>query len=212
MLELLNKPAGQALTKWESEQMAGSEILNAKQAAAFLGVHPQTIRKMARSGQIPCFKMGTDWRFRKEALVQWADAQHRADGDPTNGCSVLIIDDEEEICAALTRMVERLGCRARHATDGQVGLDLVARDTPDIILLDLKMPNMNGPQFLAKLRETHKEIPVAIVTGYPDGELMKQATQYAPLMLVDKPVEPELLERTIRTALGGKMTASRTGT
>lgn len=127
-------------------------------------------------------------------------------------CSVLIIDDDEKVCRALCKLLTRIGCHARQAFGSAEGLVLVAKQAPDLILLDLMMPNMNGPQFLAKLRETHPEIPVVIVTGYPDGELMKQATQYAPLMLVGKPVEPEILERTVRTALGHKMTALRTGT
>ena len=92
------------------------------------------------------------------------------------------------------------------------GLPLVSKQGPDLILLDLKMPDMNGPQFLARLRETHPHLPVVIVTGYPDGELMKKTMQFAPVMLIAKPVEPELLERTMRTVLGHKMTALRTGT
>lgn len=56
---------------------------------------------------------------------------------------------------------------------------------------------------------THPELSVVIVTGYPDSELMKRVMQYAPLMLVAKPVEPELLERTVRTAVGEKMIPPR---
>jgi DNA-binding NarL/FixJ family response regulator len=72
------------------------------------------------------------------------------------------------------------------------------------------MPNMNGPQFLAKLRETHPNLPVVIVTGYPDSDLMKQAMQYAPLMLLAKPAETDQLERTIRLVLCEKTAARRT--
>jgi len=68
------------------------------------------------------------------------------------------------------------------------------------------MPGMNGPQFLEELRKTHPSLPVVIVTGYPDSELMQQATQYAPLMLLAKPIDSELLERTVRTAVGDKLT------
>jgi hypothetical protein len=45
------------------------------------------------------------------------------------------------------------------------------------------------------------------VTGHPDGELMQQATLYAPVMLFSKPVEAQLLERTVRTAVGAKIAA-----
>ena len=183
------------------------ELMDAVHAAEFLGVHIQTLRKLAKQKRIPAFKVGREWRFRKEALIRWADEQGVTNPDETS-CSVLIIDDEEKVCAALARMVERFGCRARQATDGQTGLELVARETPDIILLDLKMPHMNGPQFLAKLRDTHPYLPVVIVTGYPESDLMLEATKYAPVMLLSKPIEQEPLERTIRSFLGEKLSAT----
>ena len=182
--------------------MPESEVLNASQAAAFLGVHVQTVRRLAKKRQIPCFKVGTDWRFRREALVRWTDSQHLEDSDHCSACSVLVIDDEEKVCQALSNMLVRFGCHTRQATGGVDALKLVAEEVPSLILLDLKMPDMNGPQFLAELRKVHLELPVVIITGYPDSKLMQQASQYAPVMLLAKPVEPELLERTVRTAVG----------
>jgi excisionase family DNA binding protein len=177
-------------------------VFGITEAAAFLGAHEQTVRRLARRGAIPSFKVGKDWRFRKEALMRWSEEQQRA---RAGRCSVLVIDDEEKICTALVRVVERFGCRARHAPSGAKGLELVAQDVPDVILLDLKMPDMNGPQFLDELRKTHPDLPVVIVTGYPDSELMKEAAKFAPVMLLAKPVEAELLQRTVRTAVGEKM-------
>ncbi len=183
-----------------------SDVLNTREAAAFLGAHTQTIRKLARSGRLPSFKVGKDWRFRKEALLSWADEQ-RPTGDK---CSVLIIDDEANFCLVMSKIIERLGYHTRHTTSAAMGLELVAEEAPDMILLDLKMPVMNGPQFLKKLRKTHPDLPVVIVTAYPDSDLMLQATKYAPLMLLAKPVDAQLLERTVRT-LGNKTEIKRAG-
>ena len=124
-------------------------------------------------------------------------------------CSVLVIDDDEKVGKALCRMLTRMGCQARQASGGSEGLALVSQQVPDLILLDLQMPEMDGPQFLEKLRKAHPDLPVVIVTGYPDGELMQQATQFAPLLLLAKPVDAGLLERTVRTALAEKMSAMR---
>lgn len=186
-----------------SQMNLDSDIFGIREAAAFLGAHEQTIRRLARRNAIPCFKVGRDWRFRKEALVRWSEEQKPGGGR----CSVLVIDDEEKICWMMCGMLERFGCRTRQATSGKDGLDLVRQEAPDLILLDLMMPDMNGPQFLEELRKTHPELPVVIVTGYPESELMKQATQYAPVMLLSKPVETQLLERTVRTAVGAKTAA-----
>lgn len=182
-----------------------NDFMNGTDAAALLGVHIQTLRKLARQKKIPAFKLGRDWRFWREALVRWADAQHVENSYEPGRCSVLIIDDEEKVCAALTKMVERFGCRARQTTDGQTGLELVVRGTPDIILLDFRLSKMDGPKFLAKLRQTHLHLPVVIVIGYPDSELMKEAARFAPVMLLSKPVEQAPLERTIRSQVGDRM-------
>ena len=170
------------------------------QAAAFLGAHVQTIRKLARSGALPSFKVGKDWRFRREALERWTHDQRPG----MTPCSVLVIDDEKKVCTMLIRMVQELGCVGRATTSAIEGLAMVEQETPDLILLDLKMPDMSGPSFLRTLRETHPTLPVAVVTGYPDSELMREAMLHAPVLLLAKPVERLLLERTVRTLVGDR--------
>jgi excisionase family DNA binding protein len=182
------------------------EVLNAQQTADFLGVHVETVRRLARRGDLPSLKVGKDWRFRKGALLRWSEDQERGG----SRYSVLVVDDEEPICRAMTKILERFGCRVRQATDGRMGLQLVRHETPDVILLDLLMPDMNGPQFLAELRTTHADLPVVVVTGYPDGELMLEAARHPPVMVLPKPVNGELLERALRVALGKRAAARDT--
>jgi excisionase family DNA binding protein len=183
------------------------DALGIREAAAFVGAHEQTLRKLARSGVIPAYRIGANWRFRKAELVRWMNEQQRR----PDGCSVLVVDDEEKICTALVGMLEGFGLRLRYALSGARGLELVAEEAPDLILLDLKMPDMNGPQFLEQLRTSHPGLPVVIVTAYPDSQLMQEASQYPPVMLLAKPVEKELLERTARSVLGERMARASTG-
>jgi excisionase family DNA binding protein len=175
-----------------------SDVLSAREAAIFLRAHMETLRRLARRGEIPALKLGKDWRFSKEALLRWADEQRFLRRKAT----VLIVDDELDVAVAMSRMVERAGFRARIATTGSEGLEVVSRETPDMILLDLMMPEMSGSEFLREIRRTHPDIPVAIVTGYPDGELMRQAAKYGPLMLLTKPIDRAQLESMLQMALG----------
>lgn len=190
--------------------MTIEDIMTAHEASAFLGVHVQTVRRLARAGNLPCFKVGKDWRFRREALLRWADGQQYGAGGDTR-CSVLIIDDEESVCTVLSRMVERFGCRARWATNGADGLEMLSTAPPDIVLLDLQMPGMTGPEVLAALRRTHPTLPVIIVTGYPESHLVQQAMDQAPVLMIAKPVNERLLARTIHSSLGEKMTGTFPG-
>lgn len=174
------------------------EVFGIGEAAAFLGAHEQTVRRLARRGAIPSFKVGKHWRFRKEALLRWADGQRECRASRL----VLIVDDNEMICRALVRMVESFGCRAQSATDGRSGLEIVSRNRPDLVLLDLAMPGMDGPQFLEELRKTQPHLPVAIVTAYPDGDLMAHSMAYGPLMLLAKPVDAAQLQKLVTLAVG----------
>ena len=185
--------------------MSRSEVFTTSQAADFLEVHVQTIRRFARAGRIPGFKIGADWRFRREALVQWADNQRFEERGNNGACTVLIVDHEEKAGAALARMTEQFGCCTRQALSAKVGLELIDEEAPDLILLDLMIPGMNCPSFLKELRKKYPTLPVAIVTGHPDSELLKDVMLHGPILLVPKPVDSELLERTMRTVVGKKL-------
>ena len=68
-------------------------VMNAKEAAQFLGAHVETIRRLARKGEVPAYKVGKDWRFRREALVEWVDGHPVRQKLP----NILIVDEEEPI-------------------------------------------------------------------------------------------------------------------
>ena len=76
-------------------------VLNARQAAAFLGVHIETVRRLARRREIPSFKVGTDWRFSKETLRRWFEKQ----GPRTRPGTVLVVDDDPPVLRSISRMV-----------------------------------------------------------------------------------------------------------
>ncbi len=116
---------------------AQPDVMNAIEAAAFLGVHVETLRKLARRNELPSFKMGRDWRFRREALVKWADHQRPAATSATETSWVLVIDDEARVCRAMVHALGRLGYTARHTTSAKEGLSLVAEKPPALGLLDL---------------------------------------------------------------------------
>lgn len=181
-------------------------VLNTRQTAAFLGVHVETVRRLARRAEIPSFKVGTDWRFSKETLRRWFEEQ----GPRTRPGTVLVVDDDPPVLRSISRMVERLGYRAQSATKGGEALGLVSHSVPDLILLDMVMPGMNGAEFLDELRLAHPDLPVVIVTGYPDSSLVHRAAQHAPVMLLTKPVDLAQLERTLRTVLGNPPRSGRT--
>jgi excisionase family DNA binding protein len=175
-----------------------TDIMSALDAAAFLGAHVETIRRLARRGEIPSFKVGKDWRFRRATLRQWSETQRTR----LRSLLVLTVDDDSGVCQTISRAVERLGCRGAIAGSGRAGLMAVAHETPGLILLDLMMPEMNGVEFLRELRLLHPGLPVAIITGYPEGDMIVEAMKYGPLLVLPKPVDEQQLKWVLQMAAG----------
>ncbi len=176
-----------------------TKALNAQEAALFLGTHVETVRRLARRGEIPAFKVGKDWRFHRSALRQWSEAQYPRQTRP----NVLVVDDEEAIRHLIQHFLTEEGYGVLQAADGKEGLDLLRDKSIDLILLDLKMPGMNGPEFLRQMRRQGLELPVIIITGFPDSDLVMRAMTHGPVTLLAKPLTRDMLLRAVRTELGG---------
>jgi len=175
-----------------------TDVMGALDAAAFLGAHVETVRRLARRGGIPSFKVGKDWRFRREALQRWSDTRQPGIRNPW----ILTVDDDPVVRQTIGRIVQRLGCRSMEAGSGREGLLALSRATPGLILLDLMMPEMNGAEFLREVRALHPDLPVAVITGYPDSVLIAEAMRYGPLLILSKPVDEQQLMSALHLAAG----------
>jgi excisionase family DNA binding protein len=185
----------------ENKIMGTDEVLNAHQAAELLGAHVETIRRLARRGSIPAFKIGKDWRFRRTLLLNWSETNPEA----KKQVCILVIDDDDGVCSLMRRYLEPQGYRVITSPTGTDGLIHVRNSSVNLVLLDLEMPVMNGPGFIKELRKEPKEIPVIIVTGYPDSTLMMEASRFGPLMLIPKPIDKKMLLSAVRMTLEGVM-------
>lgn len=102
-----------------------------------------------------------------EATVPTA-APAEAKVSSPDGRTVLIVDDEPLVRRMLERMVESIGLAVVVAGDGYRALELAAERRFDAVLLDLSMPGLSGVVVFERLRDTHPELPVIIVTGHLD--------------------------------------------
>jgi excisionase family DNA binding protein len=177
------------------------DVLNTQQAAHLLGAHVETIRRLARKGAIPAYKIGKDWRFSKTALLSWSQSNPALEKKAT----LMVIDDDSGTRKLITRWLEPAGYRLIGAPDGIDGLAGIQKNAVDLVLLDLNMPRMHGPAVIAELRNTHPDLPIILVTGYQDGELMAEAYRYGPFMVVPKPIDREALIYAVGVTLEGSL-------
>jgi len=114
---------------------------------------------------------------------------------------ILIIDDEADIRAYLATLLQDEGYQTCTATDGYEGLDVARSEQPDLITLDLMMPNNSGTDFYRKMSrdKTLGDTPVIVVSGIAGRELAVKR----PAAVFDKPIDPEVFLAEVRKALKG---------
>lgn len=116
---------------------------------------------------------------------------------------ILIIDDEEDLRKSVADALESLGYQVVLAADGREGIDDAVEYGPDLILVDYRMPDVDGVEFLRNLR-SHAQVmhtPVMIVTVDPQLELRKSATDLGIQGFLVKPFSMGELVESVRSLL-----------
>ncbi len=114
---------------------------------------------------------------------------------------ILIIDDEKNIRTQLSGLLADEGYRAFVAENAEKGLELLDEESPDLVLLDVWMPGMDGLTLLEKLRAAGNEVPVVVMSGQATIDTAVKATRLGAWDYLEKPLEPERLLLTLRNAL-----------
>ncbi len=114
---------------------------------------------------------------------------------------VLVIDDEKIIRERLKKLLELDDYETFTAGDGEEGLKIFNEEKPEIALVDIKMPGMDGIEVLRKIREDTEETQVILITGHGGVETAIQALKEGAFGYIQKPIEYDELEIEIKKAL-----------
>ena len=125
---------------------------------------------------------------------------------PETTATLLFVDDETNILASLKRLFRPFGYRIFTAESGAQGLEIMAREAVDLVVSDMRMPEMNGAQFLEKVREKWPETVRILLTGYAEiGATIEAINKGQIYRYVSKPWEDNDLTLAIKHALQQKM-------
>jgi excisionase family DNA binding protein len=182
------------------ERARGGDWLTLGEAAAYLGVAQSTIRKWSDAGRVQAFKTpGGHRRFRREDL----DAYLVDSRGPTaeGGPSVLIVDDDGALREFVRTNLELDGYVVREAGSAEEGLAALGEAPPDLILLDVMMPEVDGWELLARMREKHgvDAIPVIMFSGKVED--LAAAQDRGAQAFIGKPFDPQQLIDATRQLL-----------
>ena len=168
------------------------------QAAQYLGVAQSTIRKWTDSGRVPAFKTpGGHRRFRRRDLDAFLD--HSGQAVEASGPHVMIVDDDEGLRAFVRANLELEGYSVREASSAEEGLAVLEERLPDLILLDVMMPKVDGWEMLRRVQEQHGvgSIPVIMFSGKVDEGALAKATERGATSFLAKGFDPQqLIEST----------------
>ena len=115
--------------------------------------------------------------------------------------SILVVDDERSIRDSLRMILEYEGYRVDEAGNGSEALVKVAEGAPDAVVLDVKMPEMDGLEVLSALRERGYEMPVLIISGHGDVSTAVEATRRGAYDFFEKPLQRERVLVSLRNAV-----------
>lgn len=114
---------------------------------------------------------------------------------------ILIVDDEKNMRWAISRALDKEGYDIFEASNGQEGIAAFERHRPDVMLLDLKMPVMDGMEALKQIRETNTATPILMLTAHGTMETAIEAMKLGAMDYLSKPFDVEELKVQIRKAL-----------
>src|SRR5688572_29053265 len=115
--------------------------------------------------------------------------------------SILIVDDDSGVRDSIGAVLSDEGFRVRYAVDGTEALASAGRERPDLVLLDVWLPGMDGIQVLEKLRGDHEGLPVIVISGHGNIETAVRATKLGAVGFIEKPFTIEGLLEAVSSAL-----------
>ena len=117
--------------------------------------------------------------------------------------SILVVDDEPQARSMLRLILVRAGFDVLEAKDGYEALDEVARQIPDLMLLDIMMPGIDGFYVCEQLRASSRtaDLPIIVLSAKTDAESIKRGQEVGATLYLTKPVSPDDLARHVKEVM-----------
>lgn len=111
------------------------------------------------------------------------------------------MDDQPGVRRLLLEALRQAGFQVSMAANGEEGLRKIITENPSLVILDMKMPGMNGVEFLSELHRLSCRLPVIIISAYNDRDLAEQAQKLGVRHFLHKPFDLSTLYRLVNSAL-----------
>ena len=117
---------------------------------------------------------------------------------------VLLVDDEEDFVKALAERMQMRDLGSKIALNGEKALEIVHDEVPDVMVLDLRMPGIDGLEVLRRVKKAYPDVQTIILTGHGSDKDEKEARKLGAYEYLQKPVDIDILVKTLKDAYAYK--------
>lgn len=171
----------------------GHELLTVKETSAYLRIPLPTVYYLVQRGQLPAIQIGGRWRIKKSSLDRDV-LRSDGGGQPT----ALVVDDDPALQEIFKTHLRKAGLSRVVVGTAKDAIAALAKQKFDLMFLDLNLPDDSGDNVYFDARKLYPDLPIVIITGYPDSEMLNRINSLGPVMVLQKPLKIEHLNQTIR--------------
>jgi excisionase family DNA binding protein len=169
-------------------------LITVKETAEYLNIPLPTVYYLVQRGQLPAVQIGGRWRVKKDLL----DAQVLRKEEQGSQPSVLVVDDDEGLQGMFKLFLKKQGFARVVVGTGKEGLAALEKQKFDLCFLDLQLPDILGDEVYRRAKEFQPDLPIVIITGYPDSQMLDNILKHGPVTVLKKPLTVPVLEQSLR--------------
>jgi excisionase family DNA binding protein len=173
-------------------------LLTVKETAKYLRIPLPTVYYLVQRGQLPAIQIGGRWRIKKDALDKDVLKEDRS-GQPT----VLVVDDDTSLQNLFKVFLKKIGLSRVVVGTVKEAIAALEKQRFDLLFLDLKLPDGPADDVYDTAKEIDPHLPVVVITGYPDSEMLNRILARGPVTVLKKPLKVDQLKQAVRV-LGSK--------
>ncbi|MCA1963788.1 MAG: response regulator [Prosthecobacter sp.] len=170
------------------------ELMTVKETSEYLRIPLPTVYYLVQRGQLPAVQIGGRWRIKRSLLDRDVLRKEEEAGQPT----VMVVDDDPALQALFKQFLKRAGFGRLVVGTGAEAISLAKKQKFDFVFLDLKLPDVPGDEVYSQLKELHPDLPIVIITGYPDSEVLSRILSLGPVTVIKKPLEFDQLNKAVK--------------
>jgi excisionase family DNA binding protein len=149
------------------------ELMTVKETAEYLRIPLPTVYYLVQRGQLPAVQIGGRWRIKRSLL-------------------------DRDVQALFKQFLKKAGFGRLVVGSGAEAITMARKQKFDFVFLDLKLPDIPGDEVYTQLKEIYPDLPIVVITGYPDSEILSRILTHGPVTVIKKPIEYEQLNRAVK--------------